>query len=140
MNELQKIARDMLFMHGYVTRPRDWANNTMQSATPDALRISERDVSLVNLKSTVAQCEAWKSTILATMAGANVKVLRMDGAPYPEESHSYPEVLLVVDGQLNLTVGSDSITVCTGETFIVPVGVAHAVAPGSTGTLVIVDA
>ncbi len=43
-NELQKIARNMLFMHGYVTRPWDWANNASQSATPKALRRSERDL------------------------------------------------------------------------------------------------
>jgi hypothetical protein len=30
----------------------------------------------------------------------------MDGAPYSNRSHDYPEGLLVVDGQLNLTVGS----------------------------------
>jgi quercetin dioxygenase-like cupin family protein len=97
-------------------------------------------VSLVDLKLTVAQSEAWRSSILAKVAGANIKVMRMDGAPYPDESHDYPEGLLVVDGQLNLVVGSDAITVRAGEIFIVPVGVAHAVAPGSTGTLVIFDA
>ena len=47
---------------------------------------------------------------------------------------------MVVDGQLNLTVGSEAITVRAGEIYVVPVGVAHAVAPGSTGTLVIFDA
>jgi len=96
-------------------------------------------MSLVNLKSVVAQSEAWKSSTVAKVGGANIKVMRMDGAPYPDESHDYPEGLLVVDGQLNLTVGSDAITVHAGEIFIVPVGVAHAVAPGSTGTLVIFD-
>jgi quercetin dioxygenase-like cupin family protein len=64
----------------------------------------------------------------------------MDGAPYPDESHDHPEGLLVVDGQLNLTVDSEAITVRGGEIYVVPVGVAHAVAPGSTGTLVIFDA
>ena len=74
------------------------------------------------------------------LLGANIKLLRMDGAPYPDESHDHPEGLLVVDGQLNLTVGSEAITVRAGEIYVVPVGVAHAVAPGSTGTLVIFDA
>ncbi|WP_198666628.1 cupin domain-containing protein [Marinomonas shanghaiensis] len=64
----------------------------------------------------------------------------MDGTPYPDESHDYPEGLLVVDGQLNLKVGSDEITVRAGEIFIVPVGIAHSVTSGSTGTLVILDA
>ena len=77
---------------------------------------------------------------LPELLGANIKLLRMDGAPYPDESHDHPEGLLVVDGQLNLTVGSEAITVRAGEIYVVPVGVAHAVAPGSTGTLVIFDA
>lgn len=96
-------------------------------------------ISLVNLKSAVAQSEAWKSTVLAQVGGANLKVMRMDETPYPEECHHYPEGLLVIDGQLNLTVGSDAIIVRAGEIFIVPVGVPHAVAPGSCGTLVIFD-
>lgn len=96
-------------------------------------------MSPVNLQSAVAQSEAWKSCVLARVGGANIKVMRMDDAPYREKSHDYPEGLLVVDGQLNLTLGLDAIIVRAGEIFIVPVGVAHAVAPGSTGILVIFD-
>ena len=97
-------------------------------------------MNLINLKSAVAQLDTWKSIVLARVAGANIKVMPMDGAPYPDESHDHPEGLLVVDGQLNLTVGSEAITVRAGEIYVVSVGVAHAVAPGSTGTLVIFDA
>lgn len=96
-------------------------------------------MSLVDLKLAVTNAEAQKSTILAKVGSANIKVMRMDGTPYPDESHDYPEGLLVVDGQLNLKVGSDEITVRAGEIFIVPVGIAHSVASGSTGTLVIFD-
>jgi quercetin dioxygenase-like cupin family protein len=96
-------------------------------------------MNLINLKSAVAQLGTWKSIVLARVAGANIKVMPMDGAPYPDESHDHPERLLVVDGQLNLTVGSEAITVRAGEIYVVPVGVAHAVALGSTGTLVIFD-
>ena len=95
---------------------------------------------LVDLKLTASQSGAWKSTVLAKVGGANIKVMRMDGTPYPDESHDYPEGLLVVDGCLNLTIGPEAITVRAGEVFIVPIGVSHAVAPGSTGTLVIFDA
>ncbi|WP_201799815.1 cupin domain-containing protein [Andreprevotia sp. IGB-42] len=77
--------------------------------------------------------------MLASTGDANLKVLRMDGSPYPEETHDYAEALLVIEGQLNLTVGSDAITVRAGELFIVPVGVAHAVAASSNGVLVIFD-
>jgi quercetin dioxygenase-like cupin family protein len=95
---------------------------------------------LVDLKLAASQSAAWKSFVLAKVGGANIKVMRMDGTPYPDESHDYPEGLLVVDGHLHLTIGPDAITICAGEIFIVPMGVAHAVAPGSTGTLVIFDA
>jgi quercetin dioxygenase-like cupin family protein len=96
-------------------------------------------MSLVDLRLAVTNAEAWKSTILAKVGNANIKVMRMDSTPYPDESHDYPEGLLVVDGQLNLKVGSDKITVRAGEIFIVPVGIAHSVASGSIGTLVIFD-
>ena len=48
-------------------------------------------MSLVDLKSVVAQTEPWKSFVLARVGGANIKVMRMDGEPYPDESHDYPE-------------------------------------------------
>jgi quercetin dioxygenase-like cupin family protein len=97
-------------------------------------------MNLINRKSTVAQSQAWKSTILAKVGGANIEVLRMDATPYPDESHNYPEGLLAVNGQLNLTIGNDAITVHASEIFVVPIGVAHAVAAGSVGILLIFDA
>jgi hypothetical protein len=45
-----------------------------QKVRPQTARMN-----LINLKSAVAQSEAWKSTILAKVGGANIKVLRMDG-------------------------------------------------------------
>ena len=66
-------------------------------------------MNLINLKSAVAQLDTYKSIVVARVAGANIKVLRMDGAPYPDESHDHPEGLLVVDGQLNLTVDSEQL-------------------------------
>lgn len=96
-------------------------------------------MSLIDLQSRVAQSEAWKSTVLARVGGANLKVMRMDETAYPNETHDYPEGLLVIDGQLNLSFGSEEVVVKAGELFVVPVGVAHAVAPGSRGTLVIFD-
>jgi quercetin dioxygenase-like cupin family protein len=97
-------------------------------------------MSLIDLKLAASQSEAWKSSVLAKVGSANIKVMRMDGRPYPDESHDYPEGLLVIDGQLNLTIGNEAITVHAGELFVVPVGVAHAVGPGSVGTLIIFDA
>jgi quercetin dioxygenase-like cupin family protein len=96
-------------------------------------------MSLTNLKLAASQSEAWKSSVLAKVGSANIKVMRMDDRPYPDESHDYAEALLVIDGQLNLTIGNEAITIHAGELFVVPMGVAHAVAPGSAGTLIIFD-
>ena len=83
--------------------------------------------------------EAWRSTIVATAAGVNVKVLRMDGAPYAAESHGFAEGLLVLEGRMNLDVAGEIVSVGAGEIIVVPAGVPHAVTPGSHGTLVILD-
>lgn len=83
--------------------------------------------------------EAWKSTVVARFGAVHLKVLRMDGSPYPAESHAYAEGLLVIDGRLNLTIDGAEIVVGAGELFVVPVGVSHSVASGSTGTLAILD-
>ncbi len=40
-----------------------------------------------------AQPQAWRSVVLGQAAGANVKVLRMDDAPYPDEQHDFDEAL-----------------------------------------------
>jgi quercetin dioxygenase-like cupin family protein len=82
---------------------------------------------------------AWKSTLVGTAAGANFKVLRMDGAEYPNETHSFDEALLVLEGQMSLQFGVEVIQVNAGEVYIVPAGIPHAVAAGSHGTLVIID-
>ena len=83
---------------------------------------------------------AWQSRLIGTAGGANLKVLRMDGAPYPEEIHSYAEGLLVIDGHLELIVAGETVAVAAGEICVVPAGVPHSVAAGSSGTLVILDA
>ena len=83
--------------------------------------------------------EAWRSQIVGRPAGANLKVLRMDGQAYPNESHPFDEALLVLDGQMNLQLGASTTHVMAGEVYIVPAGIPHAVAEGSKGTLVIID-
>jgi quercetin dioxygenase-like cupin family protein len=83
--------------------------------------------------------EAWRSVVVGQAAGANVKVLRMDGTAYPNEVHEFDEALLVLEGTMNLEIDNQVVSVRRGEVFIVPAGVPHAVAPGSDGTLVIID-
>jgi mannose-6-phosphate isomerase-like protein (cupin superfamily) len=54
--------------------------------------------------------------------------------------HNYAEALMVVEGQMNLDIAGELVAVGSGEAFIVPAGLPHAVAAGSHGTLLIVDA
>lgn len=83
--------------------------------------------------------EAWRSTVLAEIGRAAVKVLRMDGRPLPPEVHGTAEALVVVEGRLELVVNGLELTVGTGELYRVPAGAVHAVRPGSQGTLLIVE-
>jgi mannose-6-phosphate isomerase-like protein (cupin superfamily) len=82
---------------------------------------------------------AWKSMVIGNIGSANVKVLRMNDAPYAEEEHDYAEGLLVIDGRMNLAIGGRQVAVGAGEIFIVPPRTLHAVAAGSAGTLVVLD-
>ena len=83
---------------------------------------------------------AWHSVVIGKAGGANIKVLRMNSSPYPNEVHNYAEALMVVEGQMNLEIAGQLVAVGSGEVFIVPAGLPHAVAAGSHGTLLIVDA
>lgn len=82
---------------------------------------------------------AWASSRVGQVGGTGVKVLRMDGQPYPEEAHAHAEMLLVLDGELRLSTQGLPRTVAAGQMVIVPAGVAHAVEHGSHGTLLIVS-
>ena len=94
---------------------------------------------LTDLKNAAATAQAWHSAVLTEIAGAKLKVLRMDGSASPAETHSYPEALLVIEGQLKLSLAEQTLCVLAGQLFVVPAGIAHAVAVGSHGTLVIID-
>lgn len=83
--------------------------------------------------------QAWASRVVGHAAGANLKVLRMDAAAYPDETHDFDEALLVIEGCMRLALQGRVTEVFAGEVFIVPAGVPHAVAAGSHGTLVIID-
>ncbi|GAA2136613.1 hypothetical protein GCM10009760_16290 [Kitasatospora kazusensis] len=97
-------------------------------------------MSVVDLKETAAGLpEAWRSHRLGLVGATCVKVLRMDEMPVVEESHRAAEALLVLDGRLELSVDGVPVSVRPGELFMVAAGTAHAVRPGSSGTLVILD-
>ncbi|MFG3053386.1 cupin domain-containing protein [Kitasatospora sp. NPDC048239] len=96
-----------------------------------AVRVSEAAAGLAR---------AWCSQVLARVGSAEVKVLRMDAMPVEEEWHEQAEVLLVLDGRLELVVEGAVVPVGPGGLYVVEAGVRHAVGPGSRGTLVIVEA
>jgi quercetin dioxygenase-like cupin family protein len=81
--------------------------------------------------------ESWRSQVLATVGDARFKVSRMNDAAYPEERHTHPEVLVVLDGRMNLVVDGVATPVHAGEMVRVDAGVLHGVAAGSHGTLLI---
>ncbi|MFG2823472.1 cupin domain-containing protein [Kitasatospora sp. NPDC048365] len=97
-------------------------------------------MNVINLTETAAGLpEAWSSLLLGRVGTAGVKVLRMDGTPVAEESHDADEALLVLDGRMELVVDGTPVSVRAGELYLVAAGAVHAVAPGSRGTLVIVE-
>lgn len=97
-------------------------------------------MSLINVVETAdALPTAWSSHSLGTVGAACVKVLRMGDSPVQEEAHGADEVLLVLDGRLELLVEGTGVAVEAGEMYRVPAGSRHAVGPGSRGTLVIVE-
>lgn len=94
---------------------------------------------LIDLLAHARDLPAWQSSVTATVGPANIKVLKMDERAYAEETHDYNEALLVLEGKLLLQVGQQVIAVGPGQLYLALAGVAHAVLPGSHGTLLIVD-
>ncbi|WP_310719497.1 cupin domain-containing protein [Streptomyces lydicus] len=90
-------------------------------------------------RTAAALSDAWRSVLLGQVGRAGVKVLRMDGRSLEPEVHDTAEALLVVDGELRLVVDGSEVEVRAGEMCTVEAGVEHAVRPGSTGTLVIIE-
>ena len=98
------------------------------------------DVEVLDLHALAARLpQAWQSRLLGNVGEARLKLVRMNPAPYAEETHDYIEALLVLDGELRLRIGGASRVVRAGELCLVPAGLAHAVEAGSTGTLLIID-
>lgn len=69
--------------------------------------------------------------VVGKVAGADFKILRMDGSAYPNEAHEFNEALVVLEEKMNLFFGETMVPAMAGDVHIVPVGVPHAVSPGS---------
>ena len=97
-------------------------------------------MALVDFESLAANLpKAWTSSITGQVGPARIKVLRMDGQAYEEETHDYNEGLLVVSGKMMLKVYGEEVVVTAGQMYLAVAGVPHSVLPGSHGTLVIID-
>lgn len=84
---------------------------------------------------------AWRSKIIGRTGGANIKVIRMDEAGIPTESHpDFDEGFLVVEGQMTLEVEGRLVEMKAGDFYFVPAGQAHSVKPGARGVLFLIDA
>ncbi|HEX2510205.1 MAG TPA: cupin domain-containing protein [Microvirga sp.] len=93
------------------------------------------------VKEASALPDAWRSRILGRTGGANLKVIRMDEAGIPFESHAeFDEALLVIEGEMQLEIEGEIVRMQAGDFYIVPAGKSHKVLPGSHGTLFLVDA
>ena len=42
LREFNRLAREMLFLHGHLTRPGDWAESPATEATPGGHRVEKR--------------------------------------------------------------------------------------------------
>lgn len=90
---------------------------------------------------TTALPQAWRSRIIGKIAGANLKIIRMDEAGIPSESHAeFDEALFVLEGSMTLDVEGELIDMAAGDFFVVPAGKSHRVLEGSRGILFLVDA
>jgi len=85
--------------------------------------------------------DVWRSTIISKIGQANVKLIRMGGEGIPDEVHEhFSELLVVIDGQMDLEVDGQVVALKSGDYFVIPPGSPHRVLPGSSGTLLLVDA
>ncbi|WP_342214462.1 cupin domain-containing protein [Erwinia persicina] len=85
--------------------------------------------------------QAWQSVILSRIGQANVKLIRMGKEGIPEEVHEhFAELLVVIEGLMTLEIDRQAVVLKSGDYIVIPPGSPHRVLPGSSGTLLLVDA
>ncbi len=62
-----------------------------------------------------------------------------DDRARPDETRCFDEVLLVLEGHMNLEIDTQVLSLRQGEVFVIPAGLPHLVDPSSDGTPVIID-
>ncbi|QGU88495.1 cupin domain-containing protein [Erwinia sorbitola] len=93
------------------------------------------------LTSAAALPQMWQSAIISKTGQANIKLIRMGGDGIPEEVHKgFSELLVVIAGQMELEIAGEIVALKSGEYIVIPPGSPHRVLPGSSGTLLLVDA
>ncbi|MFZ4835137.1 cupin domain-containing protein [Rouxiella sp. Mn2063] len=84
--------------------------------------------------------DEWISLAIGKIGGANIKVIKMGGEGIPDEVHpDFDELLVVIQGYMQLVVDNETFSLQEGEYFLVSQGSVHRVLPGSYGTLLLVD-
>lgn len=85
--------------------------------------------------------DVWRSAIISKIGQTNVKLIRMGGEGIPDEVHEhFAELLVVIEGQMDLDVDGQRVVLKSGDYFVIPPGSPHRVLPGSSGILLLVDA
>lgn len=59
------------------------------------------------------------------------------GATLPEHSHENEQIGLIVQGEMELTVGSETLLLRPGDTYVIPSGVPHTAQAGPGGASVV---
>lgn len=94
---------------------------------------------LISIAASLA--DQWASLPIGKIGGANIKVIKMGGEGIPDEVHpDFDELLVVIQGHMQLVVDNEIFSLQQGEYFLIPQGSVHRVPPGSYGTLLLVDA
>ena len=84
--------------------------------------------------------EVWRSRRLAVVGNASIKLIRMGGEGIPDECHpEFDELLVVIEGEMELVVDQQVVRLKTGDYYAIPRGAIHRVSAASYGTLLLVD-
>lgn len=84
--------------------------------------------------------DVWRSLRLGDVGTAAIKVIKMGGQGIPDEYHlEFDELLVVIEGELELIVDEQAVKLTRGDYYLIPRGAVHRVSPASQGTLLLVD-